>query len=57
MLESDYPGRTLAVIPLGGRLDIPTGAAAGPDPDYLFRSIFTRGYTSFVDTEVDKPLH
>jgi hypothetical protein len=34
MLESDYPGRTLAVIPLGGRLDIPPGAAAGPDPDY-----------------------
>jgi hypothetical protein len=34
MLESDYPGRTLAVIPLGGRLDIPPGAAAGHDPDY-----------------------
>ena len=34
MLESDYPGRTLAVIPLGGRLHIPPGAAAGPDPDY-----------------------
>jgi hypothetical protein len=34
MLESDYPGRTLAVIPLGGRLDIPPGAAAGADPDY-----------------------
>jgi len=34
MLESDYPGRTLAVIPLGGSLHIPPGAAAGPDPDY-----------------------
>jgi hypothetical protein len=34
MLEMDYPGRTLAVIPLGGRLDIPPGAATGPDPDY-----------------------
>jgi hypothetical protein len=34
MLESDYPGRTLAVSPLGGRISIPPGAAAGPDPDY-----------------------
>jgi hypothetical protein len=34
MLESDYPGRTLAVIPLGGHLNIPPGAAASPDPDY-----------------------
>lgn len=34
MLESDYPGRTLAVIPLGGHLDIPPEAVAGPDPDY-----------------------
>ena len=34
MLERDYPGRTLAVIPLGGRLRTPPGAAAGPDPDY-----------------------
>jgi hypothetical protein len=34
MLERDYPGRTLAVIPLGGHLAIPPGAAAGPDPDY-----------------------
>jgi hypothetical protein len=34
MLESDYPGRTLAVIPLGGHLGVPPGAAAGPDPDY-----------------------
>lgn len=34
MLESDYPGRTLAVIPLGGHPKIPPGAAAGPDPDY-----------------------
>ena len=34
MLENDYPGRTLAVIPLGGRLDISPGDVAGPDPDY-----------------------
>jgi hypothetical protein len=34
MLESDYPGRTLSVIPLGGLLGVPPGAAAGPDPDY-----------------------
>ena len=33
MLEGDYPGRTLAVIPLGGRIRIPPGAAA-LDPDY-----------------------
>lgn len=34
MLERDYAGRTLAVIPLGGRLSIPPGATAGPDPEY-----------------------
>lgn len=34
MLENEYPGRTLAVIPLGGHLDVPPKAAAGPDPDY-----------------------
>ena len=34
MLESDYPGRTLAVIPLGGHPNIPPGAAPGLDPDY-----------------------
>jgi hypothetical protein len=33
-LERDYPSRTLSVIPLGGRLHIPPGAASGPDPDY-----------------------
>jgi hypothetical protein len=33
-LERDYPGRTLTVIPLGGHLHIPPGAAAGPEPDY-----------------------
>ncbi len=33
-LEQSYPGRTLTVIPLGGRLPIPPGAIAGPDPDY-----------------------
>ncbi|HXS98846.1 MAG TPA: hypothetical protein VN736_29825 [Candidatus Limnocylindrales bacterium] len=34
MLEIDNPGRTLAVIPLGGHVQIPPGAAAGPDADY-----------------------
>jgi len=35
MLERDYPGRILAVLPLGGLpIGIPAGAAAGPDPDY-----------------------
>jgi hypothetical protein len=34
MLERDYPGRTMAVIPLGGHPSIPPGAVAGPDPDY-----------------------
>ena len=34
MLEIDYPGRTFAVIPVGGRLDIPPGATVGIDPDY-----------------------
>ena len=26
MLEIDYPGRTFAVIPVGGRLDLPPGS-------------------------------
>jgi hypothetical protein len=34
MLEIDYPGRTFAVIPVGGRLDLPPGVAVGIDPDY-----------------------
>ena len=34
MLEMDYPGRTLAVIPVGGPLDLPPGAAVPIDPDY-----------------------
>jgi hypothetical protein len=34
MLDIDYPGRTLAVIPVGGRLDIPPGATVRIDPDY-----------------------
>src|SRR5262245_34401318 len=34
MLEMDYPGRTLAVIPVGGPLDLPPGAAVAIDPDY-----------------------
>ena len=32
MLEIDYPGRTLAVIPVGGRLA--SGVTVGIDPDY-----------------------
>lgn len=34
MLEKDYPGRTLAVIPVGGPLHLPPGAAVPIDPDY-----------------------
>jgi heme-binding uptake protein ChaN (Tiki superfamily) len=34
LLEIEYPGRTLAVIPLGGRLDLPPGVNAGRGPDY-----------------------
>jgi hypothetical protein len=34
MLEIDYPGRTLAVIPVGGRTDLPPGATGVIDPDY-----------------------
>jgi hypothetical protein len=34
MLEVDYPGRTLAVIPVGGPLHLPPGAALPIDPDY-----------------------
>ena len=34
MLEADYPGRTLAVIPVGGRIDLPPGASLPVSPDY-----------------------
>ena len=34
MLEMSYPGRTFVVIPVGGRLDLPPGVAAGMEPDY-----------------------
>jgi hypothetical protein len=34
MLEIDYPGRTFAVIPVGGRLDLPRGVTGATDPDY-----------------------
>ena len=34
MLEVDYPGRTLAVIPVGGRIDLPPGASLPVSPDY-----------------------
>jgi hypothetical protein len=33
-LDVDYPGRWLAIIPVGHRLDLPAGVAMGPDPDY-----------------------
>jgi len=33
-LEIDYPGRTLVVIPVGGRLDPPPGVTVRIDPDY-----------------------
>ena len=34
MLEVDYPGRTLAVISVGGRIDLPPGASLPVSPDY-----------------------
>lgn len=34
ILEKEYPGRTLAVIPIGYRWNVPRGASAGIDPDY-----------------------
>jgi len=34
ILEADYPGRILSVIPAGGQLDLPPGIAVGIDPDY-----------------------
>ena len=34
LLEVDYPGRTLAVIPVGGRIDLPPGASLPVSPDY-----------------------
>jgi len=33
-LETDYPGRTFAVIPVGGRLDPPRGVTGDIEPDY-----------------------
>ena len=33
-LEIDYPGRTFAVIPVGGRLDLPPGVTLREHPDY-----------------------
>jgi hypothetical protein len=33
-LEIDYPGRTLVVIPVGGRLDLPPGVTLRSQPDY-----------------------
>jgi Haem-binding uptake, Tiki superfamily, ChaN len=34
MLEIDYPGRTFAVIPVGGRLDLPPGVTLSIYPDF-----------------------
>ncbi|HVG72490.1 MAG TPA: hypothetical protein VM819_16370, partial [Vicinamibacterales bacterium] len=34
MLEADYPGRTFAVIPVGGRVDLPPGVTLRVHPDY-----------------------
>lgn len=33
-LETEYPGRTFVVIPMGGRLDLPPGVIGGIDPNY-----------------------
>jgi len=43
MLEIDYPGRTFAVIPVGGRLDLPPGVnVANPDYQKLDRALKTQ---------------
>jgi hypothetical protein len=34
MLEADYPDRTFAVIPVGGRVDLPPGVTLRVHPDY-----------------------
>jgi len=34
MLEIDYPGRVFAVIPVGGRIDLPPGVTLPVRPDY-----------------------
>ena len=33
-LDAEYPGRTLSVIPVGGRFDVPPGATLRVYPDY-----------------------
>jgi len=33
-LDAEYPGRTLSVIPVGGRLEVPPGATLRVYPDY-----------------------
>jgi hypothetical protein len=45
MLEADYPGRTFAVIPVGGRVDLPLGVTLRVHPDYqkFDRALKTRG--------------
>ena len=45
MLEADYPGRTFAVIPVGGRVDLPPGVTLRVHPDYqkFDRALKTRG--------------
>jgi hypothetical protein len=34
ILDIEYPGRTLVLIPVGGRIDLPAGAIVRIDPDY-----------------------
>jgi hypothetical protein len=53
MLEMDYPGRTLSVIPVGGPVHLPPGAAVAIDPDYrkFDRALKTRARPVLV------PLH
>jgi hypothetical protein len=43
MLEIDYPGRTFAVIPVGGQLDLPPGVnVANPDYQKFDRALKTQ---------------
>ena len=54
MLEADYPGRTFAVIPVGGRVDLPLGVTLRVHPDYqkFDRALKTRGRPVLVPLQL-----
>src|SRR5688572_19145310 len=54
MLEADYPGRTFAVIPVGGRVDLPPGVTLRVHPDYqkFDRALKTRGRPVLVPLQL-----